>query len=357
MHLSGVASRKKGPVFCVAGLSTSQPDGVLNVQLRATIHDNLSEGEKSELEVATIIVSSCYNDEQERIALVEFHGRVPKFLSYLTENPLEDWQIEVGNIDVSFHQNFSASLSCIHLNQRRQLPQSKEHLLRGSHNFYLFLGNSIFLPTADSLDQSIIAIISLDGHAYGSWRGKGNLGRMWLRDFPSKDLPCCRTTVYGYNSKLTSQGSDPIMDCGRELIERLRRSEILRKKPLFFIVHSFCVSYWLTKILEGKDDHPRDELLRQTRTKSGLLAFQLVNFKNLTRDRKADNETKRWKRTGKFITAVDADSALLQLPNHLEDNVPQGADHSMIVNFKSKNERGYNSVRDKLQQFERDALV
>ena len=73
------------------------------------------------------------------------------------------------------------------------------------------------------LSRSIIAITGLDGHAYGSWRGKGNLGRMWLRDFLSKDLPCCRTMIYGYNSKLSTQGVDTIMDYGRELLEELKK--------------------------------------------------------------------------------------------------------------------------------------
>src|SRR5436305_6988668 len=70
---------------------------------------------------------------------------------------------------------------------------------------------------------SIIATSGIDGHAYQSWRGKGNLGRMWLRDFLSKDLPCCRTMIYGYNSKLSSHGIDTIMDYGRELIEELKK--------------------------------------------------------------------------------------------------------------------------------------
>lgn len=46
---------------------------------------------------------------------------------------------------------------------------------------------------------------------------------MWLRDFLSKDLPCCRTMIYGYNSKLSSHGIDTIMDYGRELIEEFKK--------------------------------------------------------------------------------------------------------------------------------------
>lgn len=80
-----------------------------------------------------------------------------------------------------------------------------------------------YRPTPNIRSLSIIAITGLDGHAYGSWRGKGELGRMWLRDFLSKDLPRCRTMTYGYNSKLLSQGIDTIMTYGLEFIEGLER--------------------------------------------------------------------------------------------------------------------------------------
>jgi hypothetical protein len=76
---------------------------------------------------------------------------------------------------------------------------------------------------ANLLHFSIIAITGLDGHAYGSWRGKANLGRMWLRDFLSQDLPFCRTMIYGYNSKLSSHGIDTILDYGRGLLEELKK--------------------------------------------------------------------------------------------------------------------------------------
>lgn len=46
---------------------------------------------------------------------------------------------------------------------------------------------------------------------------------MWLRNFLAKDLLCCRTMIYGYNSKLSSHGIDTIMDYGRELIEELKK--------------------------------------------------------------------------------------------------------------------------------------
>ncbi|KAF9777835.1 hypothetical protein IL306_004311 [Fusarium sp. DS 682] len=137
--------------------------------------------------------------------------------------------------------------------------------------------------------------------------------------------------IYGYNSKLSSHGIDTIMDYGRELMEELkkiRNTEELRQRPLFFIAHSFggillthCLvkavqtneddhptiatlhraTYGMLlfgiphkglvvddiqKMLAGQGNYPRNALLQQIREKSDLLAFQLADFKNLIRDRK-----------------------------------------------------------------------
>ena len=43
-----------------------------------------------------------------------------------------------------------------------------------------------------------------------------------MRDFLSKDLPCCRTMIYGYNSDLSTRGVDTIMDYGRGLMDELK---------------------------------------------------------------------------------------------------------------------------------------
>ncbi|KAF7502176.1 hypothetical protein GJ744_006772 [Endocarpon pusillum] len=379
-----MASRMKRPVFRITGLPALQPDDELKATLVAAIDENLSEDEKPKLRINAAIVPSCYDNEQERVALVEFHGGVPAFLSALTADPLGDWQVEMGDGDISYDQHF--------------------------------LGfTQLYTPKVDTpVSADIIAITGLDGHAYGSWRGKGNLGRMWLRDFLSKDLPCCRTMIYGYNSKLSSHGIDTIMDYSRGLIEELkkvRKTEELRRRPIFFIAHSFggiilahslvkavqttedddptiaalhratygmllfgiphkgLVVDDIQKMLAGHSSHPRNALLEQIKNKSDLLASQLEDFKNLVRDRKIvsfyetgqtrqlqfDSESKQWKRTGDFVTAVDTESALLQLPGSMEEKIPLHADHSMIVKFDSKNTRGYSSARDKLRQFEQDA--
>jgi hypothetical protein len=96
---------KKGPVFRVTGLLAEQPDEELNTKLRVAIGDNLSDEEKSQLSFTTTVIPSCYND-LERVALVEFHGGVPDFLSDLVANPLEYWQVEMDDTDINFDQHF-----------------------------------------------------------------------------------------------------------------------------------------------------------------------------------------------------------------------------------------------------------
>ena len=100
-----MAAREKGIVFRVTGLPASQTDDELNEALKATIDDSLAEDEQSKLTVKATIVPSCY-DNDEKVALVEFHGGVPAFLSELKANPLADWQVEMGDADISFDQHF-----------------------------------------------------------------------------------------------------------------------------------------------------------------------------------------------------------------------------------------------------------
>ena len=126
-------------------------------------------------------------------------------------------------------------------------------------------------------------------------------------------------------------------------------------------------------MIAGKDRHPRNELLEQIKLKSDLLIYQLVDFKNLVGDRKiisfyetqqtrslelvTDQETKKssWGRTGPYMTAVDSDSAILQLPDSMETKIPVHADHSQIVKFDSRNADAYKATVEYLKQFEQDA--
>ncbi|EAU30101.1 predicted protein [Aspergillus terreus NIH2624] len=355
-----MASRRTSHIFRVTGLSREQPDDDLQTALQETLHDNLTDDERPQIQAEIAVVPSCYESDTQRVALVQFRGGVPQFLHELKVDPLEDWQVEMGDTDISFDRHF-------------------------------FGFTQLYAPDENKpVVADIIAITGLDGHAYGSWQGRGNLGRMWLRDFLSKDLPQCRTMIYGYNSKLSSHGVDTILDYGRELMEEIKKVRNTKEclvraiqtmegdhpaitslyratygMLLFAIPHKGLVMDDIEQMLGGDKNHPRGQLLRQISNKSDLLIHQLVDFKNLIRDRKVvsfyeteqtrrlvlDSESGRWKRTGDFVTTVGADSALLQLPDHEEDKVPLHADHSMIVKFNTRNAAGYQTALDRLRQF------
>jgi protein SERAC1 len=142
----------------------------------------------------------------------------------------------------------------------------------------------------------------------------------------------------------------------------------------------------IKQMVTQEGDHPRAELLEQIRLQSDVLTHQLADFKNLIRDRKIvsffetqktrrlhlvrflcqstydasnmklkDPETQMWGRTGSHMTAVDSESAILQLPDNLETKIPVNADHSHIVKFDSASDQSYRSTVKYLKQFEQDA--
>ncbi|KAL4804204.1 hypothetical protein BDV18DRAFT_36370 [Aspergillus unguis] len=380
-----MASQRKSHVFRVTGLSREMPDGDLKTALQEALNDNFTDDERSHIQAEITIVPSCYESDirTQRVALVQFRGGTPQFLHELRVNPLREWQVEMGKDDISFDCHFFGFTQLY-------TPDDNEPVV-----------------------ADIIAIAGLDGHAYGSWQGRGNLGRMWLRDFLSKDLPQCRTMIYGYNSKLSSHGVDTILDYGRELMEemkKIRNTKELQQRPLIFIAHSFggiILAHCLVRAIQtmegdhpaitslhratygmilfaiphkglvmddiqqmlAGENHPREQLLQQISSRSDVLIHQLADFKNLIRDRKVvsfyeteqtrrlvlDSESGRWRRTGDFMTTVGADSALLQLPDHVEDKVPLHADHSMVVKFDTRNAAGYRTALDRLRQFVHDA--
>ncbi|OJD33149.1 inversin o89019 [Diplodia corticola] len=378
---TSLSSPTKSIVFRVRGLTAV--DGGDGLQpgsaLSSAIKSRLISDEVSQIQTSVAIISSCY-DAGKKVGLVAFRGAVPSFLSTVFKNPLQEIQIEVGEDDVTFDCNFFGFT---------QLYNVKAPVL-----------------------ADVIAITGLDGHAYGSWRGKGDLSRMWLRDFLSQDLPQCRVLTYGYNSKLTgkSRGLERILDYGRgflEEIKQVRTTDEEMRRPLFFIAHSFgglILAHSLVKAVLSADsakelvyhatyailffgtphrglsvddirgllsdhDHPRHGLLDQIKHNSDAVIDQLGDFKNIIQDRKIvsfyeaeqtpqltnDNAAGRWQRTGSFATAVGPDSALLNLPDHMEEKIPLSSDHSMMVKFDSKDNKGYQIAISRLRKFAEEA--
>lgn len=85
--------------------------------------------------------------------------------------------------------------------------------------------------------------------------------------------------------------------------------------------------------------------------KTVQLQLQRFNTQPFTQD----EEARRFRRTGEHITAVDSDSALLQLPDNMEIKVKVAADHSEIVKFNDRNSEPYKTAIRYLKKFEEDA--
>ena len=62
-----------------------------------------------------------------------------------------------------------------------------------------------------------------------------------------------------------------------------------------------------------------------------------------------------WARTGGYVTLVSKDSALLGLPQAVEERVAAGGDHSTMVKFSSRSNPGYTKALDSLHRFEKEA--
>ena len=101
-----MATGGKSIVFRVTGLPNDQTATQLAARLRSVIDENLREEERPRVNAKVALVPSCRIDDETSIALVEFVGDVPHFLSDLIKNPLGDWQVEMGDTDINFDRHF-----------------------------------------------------------------------------------------------------------------------------------------------------------------------------------------------------------------------------------------------------------
>jgi hypothetical protein len=93
----------RSTIFRVTGLPIGPEEQVI-LSLRLAINQHASSSELQRLGRITI-APSCYND-QASVALLEWKGNTPKFLSTLDMNPLSSWEIELDDQDISFDRHF-----------------------------------------------------------------------------------------------------------------------------------------------------------------------------------------------------------------------------------------------------------
>ncbi|KAI5845839.1 hypothetical protein DFP73DRAFT_476894 [Morchella snyderi] len=347
------------------------------------LEKNLAEADRNgNLKIKITIAPSCYDRTQT--ALVQFDP-LP---SYLQDAGSAEWDGYDMEVETEEGELFDITID-------------KD-----------FFGLTQLYPTkSDDITADIIAVTGLAGHAFGSWRGKGNLGRMWLRDFLSVDLPNCRTLTYGYDSRLRSAGVHQIRDYSRGFLEELKKARISeeeRERPIIFIGHSFGGIIVAQSLVRSKECNPRDDpavyaihqatrgvifygtphrgflvddilgmlnpqenservkLVNSINKNSDLLHSELERFVDLAMQLRIVSfyerlQTRRpvlgatgFARTGEYVTTVDTDSALLNLGAAIEKKIPVDADHTEIVKFKNKQNQAYSSTLFYLQEFEKE---
>ncbi|KAL1626481.1 hypothetical protein SLS56_006792 [Neofusicoccum ribis] len=108
----------------------------------------------------------------------------------------------------------------------------------------------------DACDVDIIAITGLNGHAFGSFKGKDR-GKMWLRDFLPKDYNRARIFTYGYRTREpSSQSITDLAITFNQLLKSLRRNS--KPRPWIVISHSMGGILAKTAIKRMAESENRD---------------------------------------------------------------------------------------------------
>ncbi|KAK7425600.1 hypothetical protein QQZ08_007923 [Neonectria magnoliae] len=222
------------------------PPGISEKDAAKMLAQHQTKGEQDiRPEIAILPACSDSNGDASVISILKFPAdQQPGFLAGLNQNPMED-------ITLRFEDNNGA---------RRDITFDRH-----------FHGFTQLYPTARDhpISADIIAITGMDGHAYGSWMSRNGTGAMWLRDFLSRDLPDCRTMIYGYHSKLLALNMSQLKEYGRLFlteVEKIRHTAELQRRPLIFICHSYggiVLSHCLVRACLS-DNESRKSLYKST---------------------------------------------------------------------------------------------
>ncbi|GME53090.1 nacht and ankyrin domain containing protein [Neofusicoccum parvum] len=97
---------------------------------------------------------------------------------------------------------------------------------------------TLHCPPGEDWKMDLIAISGLGGHAFGSFKRKGE-SYMWLRDDLPKSFPGSRVIIYGYNSKLHGSLSvQNATDIAMKFHEAMTDIRSVPEKPLLLLGHS-----------------------------------------------------------------------------------------------------------------------
>ncbi|KAL7276144.1 hypothetical protein RUND412_000877 [Rhizina undulata] len=255
----------------------------------------------------------------EHQALVDFYPKVPDFLKNIANDKTESQRLflEVG-----------------------------DRILIIDVNFYGF--TQLYEVKGKEIAADIVAVTGLGGHAYGSWRGKSR-GFHTLADYKMEFL---------------------------KEIAKIRSSQEEIKRPIIFIGHSFggiVVAQPLVEAATRKGEKEalvgNEELVAATcavmffgTPHRGILmedefiklaeSFKVVSFyERLQTAEVVKDSENRYTRSGEFKSTLDIGSAVLHLPQHLEEAIPVNADHTNIVKFEHKQDATYEDVVKRVRKY------
>lgn len=216
--------------------------------LEEALYDELQDHERSRIKTTLTLAPSIY-DSHTQTAIVTFKPEAPQWLrNELPANSTGPGYVELfpGDDYVEIDSDFNGFTQLY--------PCKKEDIV-----MEYVSDNPHFMILSDN--SSIVAVSGLNGHTFGSWCGP--TGKMWLRDFlgSDSDLCKCRTFLYGYDSKIRSDGTHAIsdfiedfltdMDTARKSKEvslcssensfqiNIETLEQEQQRPIVFIGHSF----------------------------------------------------------------------------------------------------------------------
>ncbi|KAI1179882.1 hypothetical protein F4777DRAFT_532343 [Nemania sp. FL0916] len=294
--------------------------------------------------------------------------------------------VRMGEDSACGTATFYTSISVDQLAQRLQdASRNRGHYYKFDSKFHGI--TPLYEGYGNQADVDFIAITGLAGHAFGSWKSPTS-DDMWLRDYIPRDIPKCRTILYGYDTQLlTSQSKQSIGDIGARFMEsiiafRTRTQALLcaHKKfgdtsdlnkachaLLFFGTPHRGLRYpQLSTIVRGQpnkafidslvvDEHSEPSAYLKRISDEFARSFKgygyvVVNFLELKLTPTLQFENEKLLKTGEPSLLVNEESAIaIGLGAAVEaDNISFDADHTGLVKFEHRDCEEYVIVSEKL---------
>ncbi|KAL8857500.1 MAG: hypothetical protein Q9178_005995 [Gyalolechia marmorata] len=367
------------------------PVGTSIEDLKELLMQACDEDERKVIAIEVSLVPSCTVRDGSQAALVKFHPELPKKFGDLNKT---DYQIGISTAILNVEKNFYGLTQLYPTDDSKKI--SAEYVIVHDYCGLQSEGSSLTLLI------SIVALTGLNGRPYDSWRGEGQYGTMFLRDFFRWDLPSYRTMIYGHNTKWHSKSMSDPKDMAHEFLtelEKARSSEEEFKRPLILMGHSLGAVVVALATIACKLAEPRSFRHNTFRAIRGILFFgaphhgmhvddiaematglsakhrmhiidylrrdsiqlqiDLSGFKTLTGEfpvvsfyetvmtqalEKAEVSEKGYARTGNYLEYVSRSSAILNLPGHLERRFLVDSDHSNMIKFDHRTDRTYQNI-------------